>query len=95
MSSALITAAVTGTINSSLQRMRESGIREGEETAADQALRSIVEDVNRIVMKLGSGVDKLMTIAAVVIDLNKNQGFYINGGHTPVLFSGAKQGLLF
>jgi serine phosphatase RsbU (regulator of sigma subunit) len=75
--SALVTAAVSGAIQSLVDVVQSSSL------SRQEALKSMAEAVNRVVCHTGKKSDRIMTMAFVCVDLVSGEGTFLNAGHHP------------
>ncbi|WP_176736886.1 SpoIIE family protein phosphatase [Oligoflexus tunisiensis] len=75
--SALVTAAVSGAIQSLVDVVRSSA------QTRQEALETIAQAVNRVVCLTGEKTDRIMTMAFVCVDLVSWEGTFLNAGHRP------------
>jgi serine phosphatase RsbU (regulator of sigma subunit) len=75
--SALVTAAVSGSIQSLMDMVRATSKNRYE------ALVTIANAVNRVVRLTGEKTDRMMTMAFLAVDLDTREGTFLNAGHRP------------
>jgi serine phosphatase RsbU (regulator of sigma subunit) len=75
--SALVTAAVSGSIQSLVDMIRAAPMDR------HKALHMLAEAVNRVVRLTGDKTNRMMTMAFVAVDLETRVGTFLNAGHRP------------